>query len=95
MADDEPEDVLSAVLVPDFAHLALRVNDGDIAVFGWEWTEEGPETFEALFEEAAKDAMFERIAHKRVTIAWKAGVLPDPERKRQAIASLEAYRDHR
>lgn len=99
MPDHEPKEVLAAVLVPDFVSLALRVDGGDIAVFGWEWSEEGPEPFEVLFEEAAKEvgfkAAFERNAGKRVTIASKDGVPPDPERVRQAIAALEEYRDHR
>ncbi|WP_329060575.1 hypothetical protein [Amycolatopsis sp. NBC_01480] len=95
---DEPADVLAAVLVPDFDQLAQRVSNGDIAVFGWEWSEEGPETFEALFEDVAEKvgfvAVFERIAAKRITIASREGSPPAPQRVQQAIAALEKHRDH-
>jgi hypothetical protein len=98
MPDEHPEDVLAAVLVPDFDQLAQRVANGDLAVFGWEWSEEGPETFEELFEYAAEKvgfvAAFERIAAKRVTIASREGAPPATERVRQAIAALEKHRDH-
>jgi hypothetical protein len=97
--DERQADVLAAVLVPDFQQLAQRVANGDIGIFGWEWSEEGPETFEALFEYAAEQvgfiAVFERIPANRVTIASQEGSPPTPERVRQAIAALEEYRNHR
>jgi hypothetical protein len=98
MPDERPADVLAAVLVPDFEQLAQRVANGDIAIFGWEWSEEGPETFEALFEYTAEQvgfaAAFERIPARKVTIASRQGSPPEPERVRQAIAALEKFRDH-